>query len=171
MCDEMQSLDTRVDDYIRRLSLIEKLGALSNEANPMPSVGSTQGYQWCNEALHASTLIQLHAQLHSPALPQGVFVDCQTFGNKSACPTSFPQVISTAASWNTSLFKAIGTAIGREARAFHNLHANGNGGYEEGLTVWAPNINIFRSVSLPCPGDSCLRLSVACFAATMGPGP
>ena len=64
MCDERQSLDTRVDDYIRRLSLIEKLGGLSNSANPMPSVGNTGGYEWWNEALHVwytvpSSLAQL----------------------------------------------------------------------------------------------------------------
>jgi hypothetical protein len=54
MCDETRDLDTRVDDYVRRLSLIEKLGGLSNNGNPMPSVGNTGGYQWWNEALHAS---------------------------------------------------------------------------------------------------------------------
>ena len=51
--------------------------------------------------------------------------------------TSFPQVITTASSWNTSLFHAIGQVVGTEARAFSNLgHA--------GLTFWAPNVNIFR---------------------------
>ena len=45
--------------------------------------------------------------------------------------------ITTASSWNTSLFHAIGQVVGTEARAFSNLgHA--------GLTFWAPNVNIFR---------------------------
>lgn len=75
-----------------------------------------------------------------------MLVGCQTINGTRVCPTSFPQVITTASSWNTSLFKAIGTAIGREGRAFHNLQVRAFKGYAMGLTVWAPNVNIFRSV-------------------------
>lgn len=52
--------------------------------------------------------------------------------------TSFPQVILTSASFNPSLWYRIGQAIGIEARAIYNA------GQANGMTFWAPNINIFR---------------------------
>ncbi|KAL0806991.1 hypothetical protein Bca101_099483 [Brassica carinata] len=51
--------------------------------------------------------------------------------------TSFPQVILTAASFNVSLFQAIGKVVSTEARAMYNVGA-------AGLTFWSPNVNIFR---------------------------
>eukprot|EP01084_Bolivina_argentea_P252454 423753_1 len=51
--------------------------------------------------------------------------------------TMFPQVIGTAASFNATLFYEIGKVISTEGRAMHNNN-------QAGLTVWSPNINIFR---------------------------
>lgn len=51
--------------------------------------------------------------------------------------TSFPQVIVTAAAFNTSLWFSIGKAVAVEARAMYNVG-------QAGLTFWAPNVNIFR---------------------------
>ncbi|KAH0840843.1 LOW QUALITY PROTEIN: hypothetical protein HID58_092280, partial [Brassica napus] len=51
--------------------------------------------------------------------------------------TSFPQVILTAASFNVSLFQAIGKVVSTEARAMYNVGL-------AGLTYWSPNVNIFR---------------------------
>ena len=45
--------------------------------------------------------------------------------------------ITTAQSFNLTLFSAIGGTIGREGRAFSN--AGNSGG-----TFWTPNINVFR---------------------------
>ena len=57
-----------------------------------------------------------------------------TFDDATPFATSFPQVISTAQSFNKTLFNSIGSTIGKEGRAFHNSgHA--------GLTFWAPNVN------------------------------
>jgi beta-glucosidase-like glycosyl hydrolase len=47
------------------------------------------------------------------------------------------KVITTASSFNASLFRAIGVAISTEARAMNNAG-------QAGLTYWAPNVNIFR---------------------------
>jgi beta-glucosidase-like glycosyl hydrolase len=47
------------------------------------------------------------------------------------------QVITTAASFNRTLFNLIGNTISTEARAMNNAN-------RAGLTFWAPNINIFR---------------------------
>ena len=52
---------------------------------------------------------------------------------KKKCATSFPAAITTACAFNRSLVRAIGSAVGTEARVFSNLgHA--------GLTFWTPNV-------------------------------
>eukprot|EP00850_Spirogloea_muscicola_P010485 SM000062S19871 [mRNA] locus=s62:88354:92108:+ [translate_table: standard] len=76
--------------------------------------------QWWSEALHGL------------AVSPGV-----AFGGSAPCATSFPQVIGQAASFNASLWYAIGEAISTEARAMHSVG-------RAGLTFWSPNINIFR---------------------------
>ena len=63
----------------------------------------------------------------------------------TGCPTSFPQVISMGASWNRSLWSAVGTAVSNETRG---LYSQGSGalssGWEAALFLWAPNVNPFR---------------------------
>jgi len=117
-------------DLVSRLTLTEKLGRsngsatsstpLSNYATALPSVGVGY-YQWWSEALHGVA--------SSPG------VDFDAPGFESA--TSFPQVVATSMSFNRSLFRAIGSAVATEARAFAN---NGHAG----LTFWTPNLNLFR---------------------------
>jgi len=50
-----------------------------------------------------------------------------------ASSTSFPAAIGMAGSFNRSLFHAVGTAIGDEARAMTSAFVGG--------TFWAPNVN------------------------------
>ena len=59
--------------------------------------------------------------------------------------TSYPQAIGLAATWNEDLIFEMATAISDEARAKHHEYAR-NGTYHryQGLTIWSPNINIFR---------------------------
>uniref|UniRef100_A0A0E0MER2 Fibronectin type III-like domain-containing protein n=1 Tax=Oryza punctata TaxID=4537 RepID=A0A0E0MER2_ORYPU len=52
--------------------------------------------------------------------------------------TSFPQVILTAAAFDAVLWWRVGEAVGAEARALYNI------GQANGLTIWSPNVNIFR---------------------------
>jgi beta-glucosidase-like glycosyl hydrolase len=60
-----------------------------------------------------------------------------TFAAPTPYATSFPEPSVSAASFNHSLWAAIGNVIATEARAFANVgHA--------GLTFWTPNINIVR---------------------------
>ena len=71
--------------------------------------------------------------------------DCQ-YDRKCCGPigvqaTSFPQICGVGASYNTTLFHAIGDATGTEGRGKNN---NVAGGTYHGLTFWAPNVNIFR---------------------------
>ncbi|KAF4043595.1 Fibronectin type III-like domain [Phytophthora infestans] len=118
-CDSSLPLNTRVDDLVTRIPLDQAVGLLVNKAAPAPSV-NIQSYEWWNEALHGV------------ALSPGV-----TFKGSITAATSFPQVLSTAASFNRSLFYQIADVISTEARAFHNAK-------DAGLTFWTPNVNIFR---------------------------
>eukprot|EP00301_Raphidiophrys_heterophryoidea_P000116 c10060_g1_i1.p1 GENE.c10060_g1_i1~~c10060_g1_i1.p1 ORF type:complete len:775 (-),score=214.74 c10060_g1_i1:125-2449(-) len=118
-CDTTKPIDERVDALIKLLSNTDKVALLSNTAGSVSSLG-VPAYQWWSEALHGVG--------DSPGV---------TFAPPTPYATSFPQVITTSCSFNTTLFELIGDAVGTEARAFHNMgHA--------GLTFWAPNINIFR---------------------------
>jgi beta-glucosidase-like glycosyl hydrolase len=91
-----------------------------NNAAGVPRLG-IQGYEWWSEALHGVSNI-------GPGTK---------FGGAFPSATSFPQVITTAASFNASLWQAIGQVVSDEARAMYN-------GGKAGLTYWSPNVNIFR---------------------------
>ena len=57
----------------------------------------------------------------------------------------FPQAIGNAATWDAPLIHSIGEVVSTEARAKYNdaiAHDNHDRYY--GLTIWSPNINIFR---------------------------
>ena len=90
-----------------------------NGAGGVSKIG-LPSYQWWSEALHGVG--------NSPGV---------NFNGEVKCATSFPQVCSTGASWNKTLWEEIGKVISTEARAMHNEG-------QAGLTFWTPNINIFR---------------------------
>jgi beta-glucosidase len=112
------SLDQRVDDLISRLTLEEKVSQLIDRAAPIPRL-DVPAYNWWNEGLHGIA--------------------------RSGYATMFPQAIGNAATWDAPLVNRIGTVVSTEARAKYNdaiLHGNHERYY--GLTIWSPNINIFR---------------------------
>jgi beta-glucosidase-like glycosyl hydrolase len=84
-------LHVRVRDLIGRLTLQEKIRLLVNNAAAVPRLG-IQGYEWWSEALHGVSNV-------GPGTK---------FGGAFPGATSFPQVITTAASFNESLWKEIG---------------------------------------------------------------
>ncbi|OQR97266.1 beta-D-xylosidase [Achlya hypogyna] len=118
-CNSSLPLDTRVDDLVGRIPLLDIPGLLGDNSTGSPSAGIPP-YNWWSEGLHGVAV--------SPAV---------RFTAPTIAATSFPQVLSLAASFNRTLWHAIGSAIATEARAFHSV---GHGG----LTYWAPNINIYR---------------------------
>ncbi|XP_020579311.1 probable beta-D-xylosidase 7 [Phalaenopsis equestris] len=120
-CNVNLPTERRVDDLIARLTLAEKISQLVDRAPPIPRLG-LPGYKWWSEALHG--ISDAGRGIH--------------YNGSISSGTSFPQVILTAASFNPLLWYRIGEAIGTEARALYNA------GQAEGLTFWAPNINIFR---------------------------
>ena len=56
--------------------------------------------------------------------------------------TSFPQICGVASSLNKTLFQMVGEVTSTEARGKNNDRSRG--GQYQGLTMWAPNVNIFR---------------------------
>ncbi|KAJ8426315.1 hypothetical protein Cgig2_011986 [Carnegiea gigantea] len=119
-CDMTRSMEARVADLVGRLTLQEKVGFLVSGATAVQRLGIPK-YEWWSEALHGVSYVGPGTHFSS-AVPGA---------------TSFPQVITTAASFNTSLFEAIGKVVSTEARAMYNLGL-------AGLTYWSPNVNIFR---------------------------
>ncbi|XP_065863750.1 beta-D-xylosidase 1 [Euphorbia lathyris] len=113
-------IHVRARDLIGRLTLQEKIRLLVNNAISVPRLG-IQGYEWWSEALHGVSNV-------GPGVK---------FGGAFPGATSFPQVITTAASFNQSLWEQIGRVVSDEARAMYN-------GGVAGLTYWSPNVNIFR---------------------------
>jgi beta-glucosidase len=112
-------MDQRVLDLIGRMTLTEKISQMLNECPAIPRLG-IPAYNYWNEGLHG------------------------VVGNGRA--TVFPQAIGLAATWDTRLMIRIATAISDEARAKYHaaLRRHGYTIQLQGLTFWAPNINIFR---------------------------
>ncbi|XP_027351414.1 putative beta-D-xylosidase isoform X2 [Abrus precatorius] len=119
-CRTNVPIHVRVQDLIGRLTLPEKIRLVVNNAIAVPRLG-IQGYEWWSEALHGVSNV-------GPGTK---------FGGAFPGATSFPQVITTAASFNQSLWKEIGQVVSDEGRAMYN-------GGQAGLTYWSPNVNIFR---------------------------
>jgi beta-glucosidase len=112
------AIDKRVDDLVSRLTLEEKVSQLIDRATGIPRL-DIPAYRWWNEGLHGIA--------------------------RSGYATLFPQAIGNAATWDAPLLQQIGTVVSTEARAKYNdaiLHGNHDRFY--GLTIWSPNINIFR---------------------------
>ncbi|PIM99534.1 Xylan 1,4-beta-xylosidase [Handroanthus impetiginosus] len=113
-------IEDRVKDLIGRLTLQEKVKLLVSTAASVPRLGIKK-YEWWSEALHGVSNVGRGTK----------------FGGDFPGATSFPQVITTAASFNASLWEEIGKVVSDEARAMYN-------GGVAGLTFWSPNVNIFR---------------------------
>jgi beta-glucosidase len=111
-------IEQRVDDLVSRMTLEEKVSQLIDRAAPIPRL-DIPAYNWWNEGLHGIA--------------------------RSGYATMFPQAIGNAATWDAPLVNRIGNVVSTEARAKYNdaiLHGNHDRYY--GLTIWSPNINIFR---------------------------
>ncbi|XVE93085.1 hypothetical protein REPUB_Repub01dG0159700 [Reevesia pubescens] len=119
-CNASLGTDARVADLVQMLTLQEKIMFIVSSAGSVSRLGIPK-YEWWSEALHGVSNTGPGTKFTS--LVPGA--------------TSFPQVILTAASFNTSLFEAIGRVVSTEARAMYNVGL-------AGLTYWSPNINIFR---------------------------
>ena len=103
---------------IATMSPEQKAAQLQSTAPADPAIG-LPAYDWWNEGLH------------------GLARDGQA--------TVFPQAIGLAATWDTDLLTQVGTVVSTEARAKFNAQpVTANRRIYQGLTIWSPNINIFR---------------------------
>jgi len=93
-CDTSLSYEVRAMDLVNQMTLNEKVLQLGNKAYGVPRLGLAE-YQWWSEALHGVSNVG-----------PGTFFDDLIPGS-----TSFPTVITTAAAFNESLWKAIGQVI------------------------------------------------------------
>jgi beta-glucosidase len=117
--DTSRPFEERAADLVSRMTLEEKASQLVNDAAAIPRLGIRE-YNWWNEGLH------------------GVAA--------AGCATVFPQAIGMAATFDTAHIEEVATVIGIEFRAKHlaEQHRFGGSDWFAGLTVWSPNINIFR---------------------------
>jgi len=116
--DPHASPQARADDLLSRLTTQEKVAQLMNNTPAISRLG-VPAYDYWSEGLHGVA--------------------------RNGHATVFPQAIGLAAMWDTQLLEAVGVAVSSEARAkFAALAPQEKGTRYAGLTIWSPNINIFR---------------------------
>lgn len=105
-------------ELVGRMTIEEKAGQLRFDAPAIERLG-VPAYNWWNEGLHGLA--------------------------RGGTATSFPQAIGMAAMFDEELLEQIASAIADEARAKYNaLSREGDRDIYHGLTLWSPNVNIFR---------------------------
>jgi len=116
--DTSLAIDQRVDDLMSRMTLEEKISQMMNDAPAIERLG-VPAYNWWSEGLHGVA--------------------------RAGIATVFPQAIGLGATWNQDLLYRVSTAISDEARAKHqNFISKEKRFIYQGLTLWSPNINLFR---------------------------
>ena len=103
---------------VGRMTLEEKASQLRFDSPAIERLGIPE-YNWWNEALHGVA--------------------------RGGTATIFPQAIGMAAMFDDGLLEKIAEAASVEARAKYNaLSELGDRDIYHGLTMWSPNVNIFR---------------------------
>lgn len=108
----------RARALVEKMTLEEKCGQLRYDSPAIERLG-IPAYNWWNEGLHGLA--------------------------RSGTATMFPQAIGLAASFDEELLERVGEITAREARARYNACTKkGDRDIYKGLTIWSPNINLFR---------------------------
>ena len=116
--DPKLSPEERADDLLARLDIDQKAKLMTNYSFEIPELG-IRTYNWWSEALHGAA--------------------------RAGLATSFPQSIGMASSWDVELLQEVFDIASTEQRIKFVLgRRNGLDPLYRGLTVWTPNINIFR---------------------------
>ena len=116
--DPNLSFQERAEDLADKMTFEEQVPQLSYGAPAIDRLG-VPAYNWWNEGLHGVA--------------------------RSGTATMFPQAIGLAAMFDDKLLGKVAKIIATEARAKYNASAKkGDRDIYKGLTLWSPNINIFR---------------------------
>ncbi|MCL2089275.1 MAG: glycoside hydrolase family 3 C-terminal domain-containing protein [Oscillospiraceae bacterium] len=109
----------RAKELVAQMTVEEKISQMTNGTAEIERLGIPR-YNWWNEGLH------------------GV--------GRAGTATVFPQAIGLAAAFDRELMFRVATAISDEFRAKYNQFVKHGdlGEMYKGITVWSPNINIFR---------------------------
>ena len=108
----------RAEALVAQMTVEEAASQLKFNAPAIERLG-VSSYNWWNEALHGVA--------------------------RAGTATVFPQAIAMAAMFDADAVEAIADIISTEARAKFNAQSQeGDRGIFKGLTMWSPNINIFR---------------------------
>lgn len=105
-------------ELVSKMTLSEKISQLTYISPAIERLG-IPAYNWWNEGLHGIA--------------------------RAGTATSFPQAIAMAAMFDRQLMTEVGEIIATEGRAKYNESIKHNDrDIYKGLTLWSPNINIFR---------------------------
>lgn len=116
--DPNLSFQERAEDLADKMTFEEQVPQLSYGAPAVERLG-VPAYNWWNEGLHGVA--------------------------RSGTATMFPQAIGLAAIFDDKLLGKVAKIIATEARAKYNASSKkGDRDIYKGLTLWSPNINIFR---------------------------
>lgn len=115
---QVEAYRARATALVEQMTLEEKVSQMLNWAPAIERLG-IPAYNWWNEALH------------------GV--------GRAGIATVFPQAIAMAAAFDPDMMETVADAISTEARGKYNMQQKyGDRDIYKGLTLWSPNVNIFR---------------------------
>lgn len=116
--DKNLSAQERAEALTDEMTLEEQASQLKYQADPVERL-DIPAYNWWNEGLHGVA--------------------------RAGTATMFPQAIGLAAMFDEQMIFRAAEITADEARAKYNaFSANGDRDIYKGLTMWSPNINIFR---------------------------
>lgn len=114
----IQEYKNRAKELVSQMTLEEKVFQMLHSAPAIERL-NIKSYNWWNEGLHGVA--------------------------RAGIATVFPQAIGLAAAFDEDMMETVGDAIATEARAKFNIQQEFNDtDIYKGLTLWAPNVNIFR---------------------------
>jgi beta-glucosidase len=132
--DSTADPETDSVDLMRQLSVQEKVEQMGQNC-PAISDLAIPAYNWWSEGTNGYQA------------PDAYFVQLPPARANDPGVTVFPQAIALAATWDPVLHQQVGEVTSTEARERYNWYTaahQGDSVHDTGVTVWAPNINIFR---------------------------
>lgn len=116
--DTSLSPQERAEALTDEMTVLEQIGQLKYDAEPIERLG-IPAYNWWNEGLHGLA--------------------------RAGVATMFPQAIGLSAMFDAEQVEQVADITSTEARAKYNeIAKHGDRDIYKGLTLWSPNINIFR---------------------------